>query len=219
MLKHLWLLWLATIIWCGILLSWCETSIINTWNKNSEVIWALERFSEGINKDVEIKEHNFQRFSFLDTEQSVIEIPWYSINFSWVKFDDIPEANDIFNWWHVEDVSDEAFWSLVEFMTDKIVCNYSLVLEQSIPNELMEWEWDMDEEYNALWQEFYDKATYAIELSCWEFPEWTPKYDDLYFDAEGQPLANSNGYIKIERTYNEEGKKITETSYTAESLE
>lgn len=193
MLKHLWLLWLTTIIWCGILLSWCDTGITNTWNKNSEVIWTLERFSKGMNRKAGIKEHNFQRFSFLDTEQSVLEIPWYSIYFTWVKFDDIPEANDMFNWWHVEDVSDEAFWSLVEFMTDKIVCNYSLVLEQSIPDELMAWEWEMDEEYDALWQEFYDKASYAIELSCWEFPVWTPKYDDLYFDAEGQePFWNAS---------------------------
>ena len=56
-------------------------------------------------------------------------------------------------------------------------------------------------------------------MTTFEYNEQGKVVREAYFDTDGQPMANSNGYIKIERTYNEEGKKITETSYTAESLE
>ena len=32
-------------------------------------------------------------------------------------------------------------------------------------------------------------------------------------------MTNNSGYFITERTYNEEGKKISETSYTIDSLE
>jgi len=174
-MKHHLLIWLAGLC-CLFILSWCNEGKINKatdidtnyQEKDKEIITIMENFSHELNITNPISQHLIERSDTLD-DSNFMDIDWYIITWSWIKSNDINFSSRIFDWWHVEYLWDEPFWSYVEYSNKDIFCFYLSNLEQEIPYELLLWE---DEEWNAInyeeeWKKFDEKATYYTELSCW----------------------------------------------------
>lgn len=193
-MKHHLLIWLAGLC-CLFILPWCNEEKINKatdidtnyQEKDKEIITIMEKFSHELNITNPISQHLIERNDTLD-DSNFMDIDWYIITWSWIKSNDINFSSRIFDWWHVEYLWDEPFWSYVEYSNKDIFCLYLSNLEQEIPYELLLWE---DEEWNAInyeeeWKKFDEKATYYTELSCWRIPEWVHRLKDLSINADGQ---------------------------------
>ena len=192
MQKHYFIAWL-TIIVSMILFSWCEKANIQ-WqtvteypDEDKEIISILEKYAEKQNITPPIQQDSILRNEFHNNE-TTYEVNWYTLSWSWIKPKDTISSNEFFDWWHVDYLGDEIWWSRIEYSNKDIFCYYWLTLEQQPPYELMVWEdedWN-EIDYNKAWEEFYKIATYSTELSCWRTPEWVLRLSDLNVDAEGQ---------------------------------
>ena len=189
MRKHYLLTWL-TIVSSLLFLSWCDTSRIQ-WqieysDEDKEIISILEKFAEEQNITSPIQKEVLTR-SDSNNEKSY-DVNWYTITWGSVNPKDTITTYEFFDWWRVDYLGDEIFWSRTEYSNNDIFCYYWLTLEQQPPYELLAWE---DEEWNEIdyekaWEEFYKIATYTTELSCWKIPEWAVKLSSLNINAEGQ---------------------------------
>lgn len=151
------------------------TSIVKDFAKK---IWA--NYSD-------IKEEEFEWYNYAQENNNDYTINWYSVEKSGVLPKDSPSTVEFFDWWHVEYIWDEIWWSLIEFKKDDIICYYNLFYDQQVPYELMAWEWDYDsDEYNKARDEFSENLTYTLWLSCWLLPKSAPQFENLYFNADGQ---------------------------------
>lgn len=202
-MKHILLTWF--IIFCSVItLSWCSnTWIDNSWvtnvntdstnvdtnsnNEDKEIISILEKFSKKLNISQAIAQGNISR-NDIGNRENQYDINWYIITWKNLKIDSTNWIEKIFDWWHVEYIWDNMFWSFVEYSNEDIFCYYSLGLEQEPPYELIVWE---DKDGNAInydeeREKFNKTATYTAELSCWRVPWWVLRLKDFNINAEGQ---------------------------------
>lgn len=189
------LLFFCSAFWFLFLVSGCDfgnSGTIGDSNKNlpnNEVVSIMKNFEKEIGVDAVINEDIFERLNAAEYDyynysgEWYYNITWYSLVVTGVK--ELPNIDKVFDWWYVNYVWDEIWGSAIDFYSDNILCSYFLSLEQEIPSELMAWDWDLTGEdydtYNATWDDFYDKATYYLNLSCWYLPEWVISYKDFNF--------------------------------------
>ena len=179
------------IFWISFLLTGCDTETnLDSDLPDNEVVSVMKSFLKEINsEDTIIKKEDFDwlntaEFNYLsNSDDWYYNISWYSLRVNGVK--KLPNVNKVFDWWVVRYVWDEIWWSAIDFSKDNMVCSYYLNLEQEIPSELMTYEWDYEDEdyeaYNKAWEDFYDIASYALELYCWYLPDWVVDYKDFNF--------------------------------------
>ena len=192
MQRHYFIAWL-TIITSMLLFSWCEKANIQWQNipeypdEDKEIISILEKYAEKQGITTPIKKESITWNDFHGNEKTY-EVNWYTLSGSWIRPKDTISSNEFFDWWNVNYIGDEIFWSRIEYSNKDIFCYYWLSLEQQPPYELMVWEdedWN-ETDFNKAWEEFYKIATYSTELSCWRIPEWVLRLSDLNLNAEGQ---------------------------------
>ena len=161
---------------------------------NNEVVKAVKNFADYVGADYSnIKEDTYDWYNYAeidydnDSESGRYQITWYSVSANGVR--DLPNTNQIFDWWYAYYIWDEMWGAAVEYSNDNVICFYYQWLEQEMPYELMVWEWDFEDEeemarYDQAREEFYDKATYEVEVNCGYLPGWAMQYKDLYIDAQ-----------------------------------
>ena len=156
----------------------------------------MENFAEELNlKKSNIKPDKFERNLFNYSNDNWYTISWYLLTWTNIKPKKMIDTTKFFDWWKVDYLWDEAFWSFIQFMKDDLVCYYSIAYDQQIPYELLVWE---DENWNEIdyeeeWENFHKIATYSVELRCWKLPKNTLTLQQLSFDAYGQePFWNAS---------------------------
>ena len=208
--KILFVFGLTLILWFSLMLVGCDSwnwnnSLLGNFTKlnenlpNNEVISVMKDFLKDVGKDVEIKEDTFNWLNYAEYDYNSYEwwyydVTWYTLSLTGVK--DLPNVSKIFDGWYVHYVWDEIWGSAIDYSKDNILCSYFLSLEQEIPYELLNREWDYDDEqqaeYNQKWSDFYDIATYSVELSCGFVPEWSIQFKDFNYYAEWmEPFWNA----------------------------
>lgn len=202
-IKNLFMWGMVFILWFFLFLAGCNSEIwenpevenVNRLNSNlpnNEVVSVMKDFLKDVGKDAEIKEDtfswlNYAEYDYNNYEGWYYDITWYSLSITGVK--DFPNVNKVFDGWYVHYVWDEIWGSAIDYSKDNILCSYFLSLEQEIPYELMNREWDYEDEeeraaYDKAWSDFYDIASYSVELSCGYLPEWIIQYKDFNYYAE-----------------------------------
>ena len=159
---------------------------------DNEVVLVMKDFLKDVNADALIQEDTFWWINYAEYDYSnydgwYYDITWYSLSITGVK--DFPNVSKIFDGWYVRYVWDEIWGSAIDYSKDNILCSYFLSLEQEIPYELMNREWDYDnpEEqaaYDKAWSDFYDIASYSVNLSCGYIPEWVIQFRDFNYYGE-----------------------------------
>ena len=186
-------------------LAGCESGDQNPISVNSnlpdnEVVSIMKDFLKDVNYDAEIKEDIFSWLNYAEYDYNTYDgwyydITWYTLSLTGVKA--FPDVNKIFDGWYVRYVWDEIWGSAIDYSKDNILCSYFLSLEQEIPYDLMNREWDYENEqereaYNKARSDFYDIASYSVELSCGYIPEWTAMFRDFNYYAEWmEPFWNA----------------------------
>lgn len=210
-MKNKKLLSFSLILWFSLILTGCDLwnwDISNPWNStnlnsntsNNEVTSVMKNFLKDVNKEAEIREDTFQRLNYAEYDYNTYDgwyydITWYTLSLTGVKV--LPNVNKIFDGWYVHYVWDEIWGSAIDYSKDNIICSYFLSLEQEIPYELMNREWDYENEeereaYNKARANFYDIASYSVEVSCGYIPEWTIQFKDFNFYGEWmEPFRNA----------------------------
>jgi len=201
MKKGLRLLWILSFLWITLVIAWCDNINTNTSNtktilpENSEISYVMKELAKETKTDISnIKEDSFERYNYAEHEYDApydenngyYNISWYSLQIKGLK--ELPNRNRIFDWWHVFYVWDEISASAIEYSKDNIICSYFLALEQEIPTELLAWMYGEDEDEDALnkaWDDFYEIATYEVDLSCWNIPQNTLQLKNFNYNAEG----------------------------------
>ena len=209
--KNLFMFSFALILWFSLMLMGCDSwnwneSFLGNFTKlnenlpDNEVVSVMKDFLKDVNKDAEIKEDTFEWLNYAEYDYNSYEwwyydITWYTLSLTGVKA--FPNVNKVFDGWYVHYVWDEIWWSAIDYSKDNIICSYFLSLEQEIPYELLNREWDYDDEeqqaeYNQKRSDFYDIATYSVELSCGFIPEWVIQFKDFNYYAEWmEPFWNA----------------------------
>ena len=161
---------------------------------NNEVVSIIKNFANEMNipesniKETSIDWYNAAEYNYDNYDESYYHtVSWYTIAGNWLK--DLPDMAQILDWWYVYYLWDEIWWAVIQYSKDNIICNYYNSLEQEIPMELMEREWDLNDEsemeaYDKARSDFYEKATYTVEFSCGFAPEWMAQYKDFSFYGE-----------------------------------
>lgn len=193
MKKQYLLTWL-TIVWALLFLSWCDsnsikwqwTTVIDYPAEDKEIISILEKFANKQDLKNTIKQEVLTRSD--SNYDKDYDVNWYTISWGSISPKDTITTYEFFDWWNVDYLGDEIFWSRIEYSKNDIFCYYWLSLEQEPPYDLLVWE---DEEWNEIdyekaWAEFYKIATYTTELSCWRIPEWVTRLSSININAEGQ---------------------------------
>lgn len=182
-------LWIFILVGCDTEISWISSDL-----PDNDIISVLKNFDDEADADYSnIKEGNFEWYNVAEydyeehTNNGYYTITGYELALSWQN--NLPNMNKILDGWHVFYVWDEIWWAAIQYSKDNILCSYFLSLEQDIPYELIDWNWDYDNEeeqaaYNQAWSDFYDVATYQIELSCGYAPEWMLAFKDFNINAE-----------------------------------
>ena len=194
------------VLWISLLLVECDLGNGDNYNQsgvdlpNNEVVLVMKDFLKDVGIDANIKEDTFQWLNYAEYDYNnytgwYYDITWYSLSITGVK--DFPNVNKIFDGWYVHYVWDEIWGSAIDYSKDNILCSYFLSLEQEIPYELMSREWDYDNSeekkaYDEAWSDFYDIATYSVDLSCGYIPEWVIQFKDFNYYAEWmEPFWNA----------------------------
>ena len=194
------------VLWISLLLVGCDLGNGDNYNQsgvdlpNNEVVLVMKDFLKDVGIDANIKEDTFQWLNYAEYDYNnytgwYYDITWYSLSITGVK--DFPNVNKIFDGWYVYYVWDEIWGSAIDYSKDNILCSYFLSLEQEIPYELMSREWDYDNSeekkaYDEAWSDFYDIATYSVDLSCGYIPEWVIQFKDFNYYAEWmEPFWNA----------------------------
>ena len=194
------------VLWISLLLVGCDLGNGDNYNQsgidlpNNEVVLVMKDFLKDVGIDANIKEDTFQWLNYAEYDYNnytgwYYDITWYSLSITGVK--DFPNVNKIFDGWYVHYVWDEIWDSAIDYSKDNILCSYFLSLEQEIPYELMSREWDYDNSeekkaYDEAWSDFYDIATYSVDLSCGYIPEWVIQFKDFNYYAEWmEPFWNA----------------------------
>ena len=161
---------------------------------DNEVVKVIKNFADHVDADYSnIKEDTYEWYNYAEIDHSSDDdtghyyITWYSILVNGVK--ELPTTNEIFNWWYAFYIWDEMWSAAVEYSNDDVICFYRQWYEQEIPDELMAWEWDYENEeeaaqYDKARADFFGKVTYEIEVNCGYLPEWAIQYKDFYIDAQ-----------------------------------
>ena len=209
--KNLFMFGLVLILWFSLMLVGCNSwkwsdSLLGKLTKlneslpDNEVVSVMKDFLRDTNADAEIKEDVFNWLNYAEYDYNTYDgwyydITWYTLSLTWIK--DFPNVNKIFDGWYVHYVWDEIWGSAIDYSKDNMLCSYFLSLEQEIPYELLNREWDYDDEeqqaeYNQKWSDFYEMATYSVELSCGFVPEWAIQFKDFNYYAEWmEPFWNA----------------------------
>ena len=209
--KNLFVFGLILILWFSLMLAGCDSwnwndSLLGNFTKlnenlpDNEVISIMKDFLNDVGQNAKIKEDTFQWLNYAEYDYDNYEwwyydITWYSLSLTGIK--DIPNVNKIFDGWYVRYVWDEIWGSAIDYSKDNILCSYFLSLEQEIPYELINREWDYEDEqqqaeFDKKRSEFYDIATYSVELSCGYVPEWAIQFKDFNYYAEWmEPFWNA----------------------------
>ena len=194
------------VLWISLLLVGCDLGNGDNYNQsgvdlpNNEVVLVMKDFLKDVGIDANIKEDTFQWLNYAEYDYNnytgwYYDITWYSLSITGVK--DFPNVNKIFDGWYVHYVWDEIWGSAIDYSKDNILCSYFLSLEQEIPYELMSREWDYDNSeekkaYDKAWSDFYDIASYSVDLSCGYIPEWVIQFKDFNYYAEWmEPFWNA----------------------------
>lgn len=192
------ILFVATIM----ALTWCETSpnnwnnignnnpennIVNnvSWENEEEVAFnTVKSLANLIDKwDAQIQSTNIRRLDYTNVYGNDNEIPGFSVSFSWIAYDNVPNVDRIFDGRHLEYVGDWVLSSIIEYRRNWVVCYIHSFPEKEIPYELMNREWDYDDdEYDKAWDDFIEDLSYEIKCECGNLPEWTISHEDKYFD-------------------------------------
>lgn len=201
--KSLLSLGMVFILWLSLLLVGCEpkdwenTKPDNSTQSNvvlpdNEVASVMKNFANELGaKESDIHEDTISRYNIAEndfeeyTEDPYYDFSGYTLSVSEVK--DLPNMSKLFDGWHVFYLWDEIWWASIEYSKDNIACLYYQTLEQEIPYELMVWEFDDENEMEDLDKaraDFYDTATYTVEISCGYLPEWVVQLKDFNFYAE-----------------------------------
>ena len=159
---------------------------------DNEVTLVMKNFLKDVNRSAEIKEDTFEWLNYAEYDYNnytgwYYDIKWYSLALTGVKA--FPNVNKVFDGRYVHYVGDEIWGSAVDYSKDNMICSYFLSLEQEIPYELINREWDYEDEqqqaeYDKKRSDFYDIATYSVELSCGYIPEWAIQFKDFNYYAE-----------------------------------
>jgi len=185
-------LWFFFLLGACALLTGCEKwntpNITDVNLPDNAVVSIISKYANEINMwKSQITQEEFQWHNFADPENTWYNILWYSIEKSGIKNDNLPDTAQFFDGRHAEYVWDEIWWSMIEYMKDGIICYNYLFYDQEIPDELMVWEWDYDEEeFIEKWNDFQKDLTYNTKLICGFIPKWAPLYQNLYFNAFGE---------------------------------
>ena len=169
---------------------WTTLSISTIWNDelwNTVKSIATQLNTENIKKS-ELERYNLAQYDYSKNnyEKEYI-LPWYSISITWQK--ETPNTFKLFDGWNVFYAWDEIWVSVAEYTNDNIICNYFQFLEQTIPNELMAMEYDIESEeeiaeFNKKRDDFFAKATYSVEITCSYLPEWVIRFQTFNYKAE-----------------------------------
>lgn len=203
--KKIWLLSMLSVLLSFVLVG-CEPWIFSPSDDSNlpdnEVISVLKSFDDDLGVDYSnIKEDVFNWLNYAEYDYNnyddgwYYDITWYTLSSTGVKV--FPDVNKVFDGWYVHYVWDEIWGSAIDYSKDNILCSYFLSLEQEIPYELLNREWDYDDEeqqaeYNQKWSDFYDIASYSVELSCGFVPEWAIQFKDFNYYAEWmEPFWNA----------------------------
>ena len=171
-------------MWISIILTWCDWEDQSNNETETKSLSVINKFTDELKLNKEnIKEDRFEWYNYADYWENKYYLDWYSIEESWIDPFSIINTDEFFDWWTVNYLADEMYWSLTEFSNNEILCYYEVYYDQDIPDELMAWEDDYDIDYDKAWADFYETATYTVILSCWEIPEDAPKFSDLKLDA------------------------------------
>ena len=226
--RNLWMFSIISILWFSFLLVGCDSNnwekpnttnptessnnLLNNENENlpdNEVTSVMKNFLKGTNADAKIEEDTFEWLNYAEYDYNnynewYYDITWYTLSITGVKA--FPDVNKIFDGWYVRYIWDEVWWSAIDYSKDNIICSYFLSLEQEIPYELLNREWDYDDEqqqaeFDKKRSEFYDIASYSVNLSCGYIPEWAILFKDFNFYGEWmEPFWRTNiawDYISI----------------------
>ena len=202
-IKNLLSLGMVFVLWFSLLLVGCEpkdwenTKPDNPTQSNvvlpdNEVVAIVKIFANELGaKESDIHEDNISRYNIAEndfeeyTEHPYYDFSGYTISMSGVK--DLPNMSKLFDGWHVFYQWDEVWWAAIEYSKDNIICSYYHTLEQEIPYELMVWDFSDDDNMETIDKaraDFYDIATYTVEVSCGYRPEWVVQFKDFNFYAE-----------------------------------
>ena len=192
MRKRIFLFSLMAILWT-LLLTGCDP--VKPELPDNELVNVMKSYADSIGVDYSnIKEttydwYNVAEYDYMDYDEDswYYSMKWYEISASWLS--DLRSVTKIFDWWYVLYLWDAVWASAVEYSKGNIVCSNYQWLEQEIPYELMAWEWDYEDEeevaaYNKAWDDFYEDATYEVNLQCGYLPEWVIQFKDFYFNGE-----------------------------------
>ena len=207
--KYLRMLCITSILGVSLLITGCtqkdwedntpidSTESTVTSNSNlpdNEVVSIMKNFAHELGaNESDIYEDTISRYNVAEndfeeyTDNPYYDFSWYTVSMSGLK--DLPNMSEILDGWYVFYLWDEIWWAVIEYSKDNIMCSYYNSLEQEIPYELMAREWDLDDEaemeaFDKARSDFYDIATYNVEVSCGYLPEWVVQFKDFNFYAE-----------------------------------
>lgn len=215
-MKKIWLLSLILLANTMIFLTGCETntnnpeiSSNNTWDNENPIIAinndpALETIkwlTKLLNKsESDIIQENIRWLDHTNIYGENNEIPGFSVATSWIAYNNVPNLDKSFDGWHLEYVWDWILSSIIEYKKDWVVCYIHSFPEKEVPYELMNREWDYDDdEYDKTWDEFMQNLTYEITYECANLPEEAINYEDIYFDIfQEQWMQQTNWWCYAE---------------------
>ena len=172
-------------------LPWCDSP--KKENSDKEIFAIVQHYAQAISGEVsEVSTGTFDWYNSSEYEAYDGRDPYTITGYSFVAsgVTERPNTEEYFDGWTINYLWDGFRSSSTEIIKDRFLCIYDSYLEQDIPEELIfGYSDDPTDEENErieqLWEEFYAKATYAMEVSCGEIPEQAILLRDFDYDLYG----------------------------------
>ena len=185
------LIMLSCFAFLGNFLPWCDSP--KKENSDKEILSIMQNYAQAISGEVsEVSTGTFDWYNSSEYEAYDGRDPYTITGYSFVAsgVTERPNTEEYFDGWTINYLWDGFRSSSTEIIKDRFLCIYDSYLEQDIPEELIfGYSDDPTDEENErieqLWEEFYAKATYAMEVSCGEIPEQAILLRDFDYDLYG----------------------------------
>lgn len=160
---------------------------------DNEIVDIIKSFADEVGVDYSnIKENDFDWYNYAeyDYESEDYNAWYYSTTWYWLSvsgLDGLVNITKILDWWSVYYIWDGIWASAAQYSKDNIICTYYEWIEQEIPYELIEWDYENEDEILArdkVRSDFFKTATYQTDIQCGYIPEWSIQLKDFYYNAE-----------------------------------
>ena len=185
------LITLSCFAFLGTLLSGCDST--KKANADKEILSIMQNYAQALSGEVsEITTGSFEWYNSSEYEaydgRDAYMITGYYFMASGVSKS--PDVADYFDGWTINYIGDGFRSSSTEIIKDRWLCLYDSYLEQDIPEELIfgysdENTDEENERIDQLWEDFYAKVTYTMEVSCGKLPEQALLLRDFNYDLYG----------------------------------